>query len=119
MPQFNLTEARARFSELVQKAMLGEEVIVTKENKPVVKIVPIKPVKRKPGTGKGHLDVARFRRTAGGLSVIDVNNFGCRRLSCRRWAATTRPVSRLKRRLAGKIACPRFAVWQYRNSEGG
>ena len=53
MPQFNLAEAKARFSELVQKAMLGEEVIVAKENKPVVKIVPIKPRKRKPGTGKG------------------------------------------------------------------
>jgi len=53
MPQFKLSEAKARFSELVQKAMLGEEVIVTKENKPVVKIVPIKPAKRKPGTGKG------------------------------------------------------------------
>jgi antitoxin (DNA-binding transcriptional repressor) of toxin-antitoxin stability system len=32
---------------------MGEEVIVAKENKPVVKIVPIKPVGRKPGTGKG------------------------------------------------------------------
>jgi len=53
MPQFNLAEARARFSELVQKAMLGEEVIVAKENRPVVRIVAIKPVKRRPGTGKG------------------------------------------------------------------
>ncbi len=26
---------------------------VSKENKPVVKIVPIKPTERKPGTGKG------------------------------------------------------------------
>jgi prevent-host-death family protein len=53
MPQFNLAEAKARLSELVQKAMLGEEVIVAKENKPVVRIVPIRPAKRKPGTGKG------------------------------------------------------------------
>ena len=53
MAQFNVAEARARFSELVRKAMLGEEIIVAKENRPVVKIVPIKPVKRKPGTGKG------------------------------------------------------------------
>jgi prevent-host-death family protein len=53
MAQFNLPEAKAHFSELVQRAMLGEEVIVAKENKPVVKIVPIKPVKRKPGTRKG------------------------------------------------------------------
>lgn len=53
MPQFSLTDAKARFSELVQKAMLGEEIVIAKENRPVVKIVPIKPVKRKPGTGKG------------------------------------------------------------------
>ena len=48
-----LFRSKARFSELVQKAMLGEEVIVAKENKAVVKIVPIKPARRKPGTGKG------------------------------------------------------------------
>jgi prevent-host-death family protein len=53
MAHFNVAEAKARFSELIQKAMLGEEVIVAKENKPVVRIVAIKPVKRKPGTGKG------------------------------------------------------------------
>jgi prevent-host-death family protein len=53
MPQYNLAEAKARFSELVQKAMLGEEIIVAKENKAVVKIVPIRPATRKPGTGKG------------------------------------------------------------------
>jgi prevent-host-death family protein len=53
MAQFNIAEAKARFSELVQKALLGEEVIVAKENKPVVRIVPIRPPKRKPGTGKG------------------------------------------------------------------
>jgi len=53
MSQFSLAAAKEHFSELVRRAMLGEEVVVTKENKPVVKIVPVKPVKRKPGTGKG------------------------------------------------------------------
>jgi antitoxin (DNA-binding transcriptional repressor) of toxin-antitoxin stability system len=33
--------------------MLGEEIIVAKANRAVVKIVPIKPARRKPGTGKG------------------------------------------------------------------
>jgi prevent-host-death family protein len=41
------------FSEIVQKAMLGEPIVVTKENRPVVKIVAIKPATRAPGTGKG------------------------------------------------------------------
>ena len=53
MPQFSLAEAEARFCELVQKAMLGEEVVVTKRNKPVVRIVPFYLGKRRPGTGKG------------------------------------------------------------------
>ena len=53
MSQFSISTAKARFSELVQRAMIGEEVVVTKENKAVVKIVPVRPTKRKPGTGKG------------------------------------------------------------------
>lgn len=53
MAQFNLAQAKAHFSDLVRKAMRGEEVIVAKENRPVVRIVPIKPARRKPGTGKG------------------------------------------------------------------
>ena len=50
---YQLADAKAHFSEIVQKAMLGESVVVTKENRPVVKIVAIKPAIRKPGTGKG------------------------------------------------------------------
>jgi prevent-host-death family protein len=51
--EFQVAEAKARFSEVVQMAMLGGSVIVTKENRPVVRIVAIKPAKRMPGTGKG------------------------------------------------------------------
>jgi prevent-host-death family protein len=50
---YGLADAKSHFSEIVQKAMLGENVTVTKENRPVVKIVAIKPAKRVPGTGKG------------------------------------------------------------------
>ncbi len=50
---YKLADAKAHFSEIVQKAMLGGSIIVTKENRPVVKIVAIKPAKRAPGTGKG------------------------------------------------------------------
>jgi prevent-host-death family protein len=50
---WKLADAKAHFSELVQKAMLGESIIITKENRPVVRIVAIKPARRVPGTGKG------------------------------------------------------------------
>lgn len=48
-----LAEAKTHFSEIVQKAMLGELIVITKENRPVVRLVPIKPAQRAPGTGKG------------------------------------------------------------------
>jgi prevent-host-death family protein len=50
---YKLADAKAHFSELVQKAMLGESITVTREGRAVVKIVPIKPAVRNPGTGKG------------------------------------------------------------------
>jgi prevent-host-death family protein len=60
MEQYKLADAKARFSEIVQKAMLGEIITVTKENRPVVRIVPIKPATRNPGTGKGIWMAADF-----------------------------------------------------------
>ena len=51
--KLGIAEAKAHFSEIVQKAMLGESVTVLKENRPVVRIVPVKPARRMPGTGKG------------------------------------------------------------------
>lgn len=57
MSKFNVAEAKARFSELVRKAMLGEEVVIAKDNKPVAKLVPIERARgpRKPGSGKGQV----------------------------------------------------------------
>ncbi|MBI4293600.1 MAG: type II toxin-antitoxin system Phd/YefM family antitoxin [Betaproteobacteria bacterium] len=57
MPKFNIAEAKTHFSKLVEKAMLGEEVIIAKDNKPVVKLVPLDKPKqpRKPGSGKGQI----------------------------------------------------------------
>jgi prevent-host-death family protein len=51
--EMGVADAKSHFSEIVQKAMLGETVTVLKENRPVVRIVAIKPAKRMPGTGKG------------------------------------------------------------------
>jgi prevent-host-death family protein len=57
MSKFSIAEAKRRFSELVQKAMLGEEIVIAKDNKPAVKLVPLgKPEHpRKPGSGKGQI----------------------------------------------------------------
>lgn len=57
MAQFNIAEAKANFSKLVQKAMHGEEVIITRANKPVLRLVALDQPKgtRKPGSGKGQI----------------------------------------------------------------
>ena len=34
MQQFNIAEAKAHLSELVQKAMMGEEIVIARDNKP-------------------------------------------------------------------------------------
>jgi prevent-host-death family protein len=58
--KFNIAEAKAHFSELVQKAMLGEEIVIAKGNKPVLKLVPLEKSKqpRKPGSAKGKIWMA-------------------------------------------------------------
>jgi prevent-host-death family protein len=50
---YKVADAKSHLSEIIQKVMMGESIIITKENRPVVKIVPIKPVTCNPGTGKG------------------------------------------------------------------
>ena len=66
MAQFNVAEAKARLSELVQKAVSGEEIVIAKDNCPLLKLVPLTTPgrKRKPGTAKGRVWMARdFDRT--------------------------------------------------------
>ena len=57
MSTFNVAKAKAHFSELVRKAMLGEEVIIAKDNTPVLRLVPLDQPKRsrKPGSGIGQI----------------------------------------------------------------
>ena len=60
MAQFNIHIAKAHLSELIQKSLLGEEVIIARDNKPMVKLVAIHPPKRqrKIGIAKGLITIA-------------------------------------------------------------
>jgi prevent-host-death family protein len=57
MQQFNIAEAKSHFSDIVKLAMLGEDVVIAKGNKPLLKLVPIVPEEKKrvPGTAKGQI----------------------------------------------------------------
>jgi len=58
--QVNIAQAKARFSELVNKAISGEEVVIARDNKPLLKLVPltagVKP--RNPGGARGKIWMA-------------------------------------------------------------
>ena len=41
MKQFNIAEAKSHFSEMVKSALLGEDVVIARGNKPLLKLVPI------------------------------------------------------------------------------
>ncbi|OWY65046.1 DUF2281 domain-containing protein [cyanobacterium TDX16] len=54
MQQVNLFEASQHLSELIEAAMRGEEVIITKNEQPVVKLTPLLAQRRRqPGSAKG------------------------------------------------------------------
>jgi len=56
----NIHEAKSRLSQLIEQAERGEEVIIARAGKPVVKLVPYKPdVKdRKGGQWRGKVRIA-------------------------------------------------------------
>lgn len=57
--QFNIAEAKARLSDLVRRALAGEDVVIAKDNRPLVKLVPVgRPAARQPGSAKGQITIA-------------------------------------------------------------
>ena len=61
MYQFNVAEAKARLSQLVKKAMDGEDVVIAKDNKPLVKLVPVRHIarRRRAGSAKGQVIMSK------------------------------------------------------------
>ena len=57
MARYNIAEAKAKFSELVDRAVAGEEVVIARANKPLLKLVPYhgRDRKLKPGSAKGQI----------------------------------------------------------------
>ena len=57
MKQFNIAEAKSRFSELVKLALSGEEIVIARDNKPLLKLSPVHEIRKKriPGSAKGQI----------------------------------------------------------------
>lgn len=55
---YNVAEAKAHFSTLVRLALQGEEVIIARDNTPLVKLVPVGVSSRAPGSARGRVRMA-------------------------------------------------------------
>ena len=52
--EVNIYEAKAKLSSLIERAMLGEDVVISKAGKPMVKLVRLDvPAKRQLGSARG------------------------------------------------------------------
>lgn len=57
METITIHKAKAQLSRLIEKACRGEEVVIARGKKPVVRLIPLesKTGKRKPGAWKGKI----------------------------------------------------------------
>jgi prevent-host-death family protein len=52
--QINIAEAKAKLSELLDRALAGEEIVIARAGKPLARLVPVEDLKpRKPGAWRG------------------------------------------------------------------
>lgn len=62
MQLVNLADASKHLPELIDAAISGEEIIITKDEQPVIKLVPVPPVKKrrpaKAGSAKGLVTIS-------------------------------------------------------------
>ena len=59
MATVSVYHARAEFSRLIERALDGEEIVITRRGKPAVRLVPVEEPRphRKPGALKGKLEL--------------------------------------------------------------
>ena len=59
--QVNIHEAKTNLSRLVQRALNGEDIVIAKAGRPLVRMVPITDRSgaiRRPGSAKGQVEIA-------------------------------------------------------------
>jgi prevent-host-death family protein len=56
--QYNIAAAKANLPLLVRETLAGTDVIIAKDNKPLVRLVPLTGGRRTPGSAKGQISMA-------------------------------------------------------------
>ena len=57
MYEIDLEKAKAEANRLLQTALDGEEVVITQDDKPVLRLVPVNGVRRRSGSAKGKISM--------------------------------------------------------------
>jgi prevent-host-death family protein len=55
--QYNIAQAKAQLSELVQRALAGEDIVIARDNRPLLRLAPLNEARarRVPGTAKAQI----------------------------------------------------------------
>jgi prevent-host-death family protein len=56
--QYNIADAKARLSSVVREALAGDDVVIARDNKPLVRVVPLAAGRRVPGSARGQVALA-------------------------------------------------------------
>jgi prevent-host-death family protein len=56
---FNVAEAKARFSTLLERVQRGETIVIAKAGTPCARLVPLERTPRKPGALKGRFKLTK------------------------------------------------------------
>jgi prevent-host-death family protein len=74
MSQYSVAEAKNKLPSLINKALEGEEVIITRHGKPVVELRPAAPNPKPPIGSHAWLDERRRSRPRINISAVDLLN---------------------------------------------
>jgi len=58
MYEIDLKTAKAEANRLIETALEGQEVVITKDDKPVLRLVPVNGVRRDSGSAKGQISIS-------------------------------------------------------------
>lgn len=74
MAEYSVADAKNRLPKLIDKALEGEEVIITRRGKPVVELRPAAPKPQSPVGSHEWLDQRRRARPRVDISSVDLLN---------------------------------------------
>jgi prevent-host-death family protein len=82
MTEVGLFDAKTRLSELVERALAGEPVVITRRGVPAVRLVPVQPGADRAAAARETVDAIRReragRRLGPGLTIRDLIDAGRR-----------------------------------------